>query len=130
MPKKGTKLCECESPLCYEIGYPTLGNFNMSTKKNGAEDWLKHINASTELRKRSKTNRIRLAYWHFRPEDRDWNGSHWVLKKGALPVANLRLFVESSTINSLIATDAFGHQWSKTTNAIFVARIQFDRHGK
>eukprot|EP00978_Attheya_sp_CCMP212_P024238 scaffold75905_cov48-Attheya_sp.AAC.4 len=95
MPKKGKKLCECESPLCYEIGYPTLGIFAITTKKNVAEDWLKHINASTELRKRSKTNRIRLAYWHFRPEDRDWNGSHWVLKKGALPVANLRLFVES-----------------------------------
>eukprot|EP00978_Attheya_sp_CCMP212_P029065 scaffold102133_cov61-Attheya_sp.AAC.5 len=44
MPNPKESLCDCEFPLCFEIGYyPTLGKFSLPSDSDMAKPWLKAI---------------------------------------------------------------------------------------
>ena len=80
------KLCSCEQPICISIGYPSEGLMALPRDDNHRQQWFDAMNwnaraTDAENPLNELPTRHRLAYWHFKPQNRtfDTKNGKWRL---------------------------------------------------
>jgi hypothetical protein len=112
MPQPPNKKCCCQKGTCHDIGYPTKGHFKFPINESFQAEWCEALSIPESKLSLKKSDRPRLAHWHFLNKHREHNKTDgkWHLKKdlghfkdnenkvwecATPPVASLADFVKS-----------------------------------